>query len=154
MLDVVFTYALLAAQPGGGTFDEILKSTQAVEAAETRLLAEYDKPQADTSVVAAQVVVIDQQVKAIRKMLEDLDAQDEKLTSDERDTVRSSWSLVMILTAYAEDQKELLKSADGPKQLEEARLTAQCALRRAVMLKESLTRLQRSGGQASAEPPR
>ncbi|GEM_PF-5565268 len=137
--------ALLAGSlfaQSGPVRDDLVKAASALEATETKILQEFEKPAVDAKAVAAHVAAADAQLKSLRKSLEEIDANYDKLPEEQKTTVRTCWDLTMILTAYLEDQKESSAQPASSQRREDDRITAQCAARRAGMLKESLATLK------------
>ena len=126
--------------------DIVARITRASEVArqvESDFATLLEKPGVDAVKAADLVEKADASVNNIKKLLDQLDARYEVLSEDQRSVVRQAWTISMLLGAFVANQKESmdgLKTEDGRK---ESQVNAQCAVRRAVMLEETLKGLVR-----------
>jgi hypothetical protein len=121
----------------------ITRESEVARQVESDLATLLEKPGVDVVKAAALMEKADASVNNIKKLLDQLDARYEALSEDQRSVVRQAWTISMLLGAFVANQKESmdgLKTEDGRK---ESQVNAQCAVRRAVMLEETLKGLVR-----------
>lgn len=134
------------AQSPAGIADivsRINREAEAAQKAETDFAAALEKGPLDPVKAASLVDQSDTSVKAIKQLLDQLDARYESLSEDQRGVVRQAWTISMLLGAFVANQKDALDSLKTEQGRTEAQVNAQCAVRRAAMLAETLRGLAR-----------
>jgi len=143
MMVLGWTLAAQPARPNAQIVAEILKQAASAKQVETALMETFAQPKVDVKAAAAQIEKAAQNMTAIRKLLDELDARYESLTENQRSTVREAWTIAELLGSYVDGQKDKLSQLGDAELREDARVTALCAVRRATMLDETLRALER-----------
>ena len=135
---------LLAAQDTKAAVVQVIQQAESAGRIETSLAALFDKPSPDIRQISSQIESVHKSVAAIKASLDQLDARYDTLTEEQRDAVREAWTLAELLGAYVENQVDALPDLSVTDRRQEAKTNAQCAIRRAAMLVESLRQLAKA----------
>lgn len=134
---------MLAAQSSKSVVSDVVREAGLVEKTEKSLRSLLEQPAADARQVETLVTTARNNVKTIKELLDQLEARYESLDEDQRSAVRESWTISELLGAYVDNQKDDLAGLGDKERREDARVNANCAVRRAEMLVSSVQKLTR-----------
>ena len=123
------------------TIERIIAESRAAKTAETELVSRLDQEKVDEKAFAETVGRVEKNVKAIKSLIDTLDARYDQLSEKQKDTVREAWTVAELFATFVDNQKEGLSKLGDKDSRQEVRANAQCAVRRAAMLDEVLSRL-------------
>jgi hypothetical protein len=142
-LALVIGGASLAAQTSAAIVSQVMSEADKAKKIEAEIMSVVAQEKADTAKLNQLVDQADKTVKGIRGLLDKLDANYDQLDDSQKETVRTSWTVAMLLTAYVDNQKESMDDLHTTEGREEARVNALCAVRRADMLVDVVKGLRR-----------
>lgn len=134
---------VLAAQSSKSVVTDVVREAGAVAQTEKSLQVLLQQSGADPKQAASLVDTAQKNVKTIKELLDQLDASYDALNEEQRSAVRESWTISELLSAYVDNQKDDLAGLSDKERREDARVNANCAVRRAEMLVSSVERLKK-----------
>ena len=123
------------------TIDRILAESRAAKQAEADLAAHLEQDKIDEAAFTTTINRAEKNAQAIRELIDQLDALYDQLSDHQKDTVREAWTVAELFSAFVDNQKEGIGKLADKDSRQEILANAQCSVRRAAMLEETLNRL-------------
>jgi hypothetical protein len=123
--------------------DRIIAEARNIRKAESEMVARLNEGKADQKYLAERVALSEKSLTLIHKTIDMLDANYELLSESQKETLRSSWDIAELFGAFLDNEKAANEKLADKEQQEEARVNAECAVRRAIMLEETVSQLKK-----------
>jgi hypothetical protein len=123
--------------------DQVIAEARVIRKAESEMVAHLNAGKADHDYLAARVTQSEKSLAVIRKTIDMLDANYDLLSETQKETLRSSWDIAELFGAFLDNEKAADENLSDKDQREEAKVNAECAVRRAVMLEETVSKLKK-----------
>ena len=127
------------------TFREAIQQAGVLRKTQESLAAALTANKASRAMVTEQVAMTEKSLQALRVSIEKIDEKYDSLSEVQQSVVREAWSLARLLGVFVEYLKDTAAKPDSTDRDKDLISNSTSTARRAVMLEETLSRLNAEG---------
>lgn len=124
-----------------GAIRDATQQARSLRKAHETLLAAVKEGKASPAILTSQIAAAEKSFQALREAIDKIDEQYDSLSETHQSAVREAWSLAKLFGVLFEQLKESAAAPDSPDQRKALLSGCTSTARRAVMLDETLSRL-------------